>query len=1011
MVRIIALLFSVCCGLVAQTVSISVPAVNSKGNTVSVGQVFISWHSFLDNSGNLVQGSQKTITVNNGVISTSLVASDNAGYVYNVLLMSGGEASNSTWRVPAGNGVTQLSQLVAPLVTTTGSYDPAGAATAAVAAIPTASSTTNGLLSKTDWATFNAKLSAFSFTPPNPANSLSEYTATAATARANLGLGSASVHAATDFDVAGAAAAAVASIPSASAATNGLLSKTDWATFNAKQPALGFTPPNPANSLSEYTGTSATARSNLGLGSASVHSATDFDATGAATAAVAGIPSASVTTNGLLSKTDWATFNAKQSALGFTPVNPANNLSEYSANTSTVRSNLGLGSASVRAATDFDAAGAATAAQAAAIAASDPLGSATTAQANAVAASDPLGSATTAQANAIATSVQKSGLTANQLLGVTSSGTPFVDLSDPVLATWFSALRNANNQVVNVAIIGDSIAQGLGTVSSGGKFYNSWVQQLTLHLHTLFGNGGSGIIPVYYGVGAWTQNGAWTEGGSNLGPLQTGISPFNHLYSATGISNNLALIAMDGDKVNVYTQSAPDSGACTVSIDGTVVGTTPATTSATLQAVKTTFAASALGSHTLTITPTATGKCYVYGAEWTIGSTGVRIHNVSVAGARSEAFGSAPATQNAFLNVIPGGIQMAIVSLGVNDFHAGNNEALSTYNSNMQNLLTYLAALSSPGPSVMIVDENQPNTANQTPAVNAQFTWPQLISAEQSLAVANNAAFVSVSELWGSYTTANSLGLMSSDGVHPNDKGHLYYSYLIEHRLLKSAPPLLMGDTGIGNMATQYSQFLTPSSTFGGVPGHYNTAFGVKAGYAQTGDKNTFFGNGAGQGFTTGSSNTALGAFACQSPTLTGSNLTCLGAGAQMASGMANAAQIGPGTNSVNGTMQWWGWNLVDAYGNVNTNLVKRSVGTAVASAATIAPTSGITHVTGTSAVATITVPSISVSGAAFTGCLVLIPDAAWTTTTAGNISVASTAVVGRQMEMCYDGSKWYPSY
>ncbi|MFL6451066.1 MAG: GDSL-type esterase/lipase family protein [Bryobacteraceae bacterium] len=917
MVRFFALLLSVCFGLAAQTVNINVPAVNSKGNQVSVGQVFISWHSFPDNSGKLVQGSQKTVNVSNGIISTSLVPSDNAGYVYNVLLMSGGEASNSTWRVPSGTAVTQLAQLVPPPATSPTGYDPAGAAAAAVAAIPNASATTTGLLSK-----------------------------------------------------------------------------NDWAGFNAKQSPLGFTPPNPANNLSEYAANAAAVRSNLGLGSAGTHPATDFDGAGAASAAVAGIPSASSTTTGLLSKTDWTAFNAKQPALGFTPANPANNLSEYASNAASVRTNLGLGSASTHPVSDFDAAGAATAAQAAAIAASDPAGA-----------------ATTAQTNAIASSVQKSTLGPNQLLGITASGAPFVDLSDPVLSTWLSALRNANNQVVNVVVIGDSIAQGLGTVSNGGKFYNSWAQQFTAHLHTLFGNGGSGIIPVYYGVGAWTQTGTWTEGGSNLGPLQTGISPFNHLYSATGTANNLALMAMDGDKVNVYTQTAPDSGACTVSIDGTVVGTTPATTSAGLQAVKTTFAASTFGSHTLTITPTTTGKCYVYAAEWTIGSTGVRVHNVGVAGARSEAFGSSPATQNAFLNVIPGGIQLAIVSLGVNDFHAGNNETLSTYTSNMQNLLTYVAGVSSPSPSVVMLDENQPNTLNQTPAVNAQFTWSQLLSAEQSLAVSNNAAFVSISELWGSYTSANALGMMAADGVHPNDKGHLYYSYVLEHRLLKGAPPLLMGDTGVGNMATQYSQFLSPSSTFGGVPGHYNTAFGVKAGYAVTGDKNTFFGNGAGQGFTTGSSNTAVGAFACQSPTLTGSNLTCLGAGAQMASGMANAAQIGPGTNSVNGTLQWWGWNIADAYGNVNTNLVKRSVGTAVASAATIAPTSGMTHITGTTAISSITVPGITVSGTAFTGCLVLIPDGAWTTTTTGNIAAASTAVVGKQMEMCYDGSKWYPNY
>lgn len=43
---------------------------------------------------------------------------------------------------------------------------------------------------------------------------------------------------------------------------------------------------------------------------------------------------------GLLSSTDWTTFNNKQNALGYTPLNPANNLSDVS-NVSTSRTNLG----------------------------------------------------------------------------------------------------------------------------------------------------------------------------------------------------------------------------------------------------------------------------------------------------------------------------------------------------------------------------------------------------------------------------------------------------------------------------------------------------------------------------------------------------------------------------------------------------------------------------------------------------------------------------------------------
>jgi len=87
-------------------------------------------------------------------------------------------------------------------------------------------------------------------------------------------------------------------------------------------------------------------------------------------------------------------------------------------------------------------------------------------------------------------------------------------------------------------------------------------------------------------------------------------------------------------------------------------------------------------------------------------------------------------------------------------------------------------------------------------------------------------------------------------------------------------------------------------------------------------------------------------------------------------------------------------------------------VGTALAAASTITPTNPIHHVTGTTQITTITAPAnFTVSGMG--GCIVFIPDGAWSTGTAGNIALASTATVSRALTMCYDSgsSKWYPSY
>ena len=80
-----------------------------------------------------------------------------------------------------------------------------------------------------------------------------------------------------------------------------------------------------------------------------------------------------------------------------------------------------------------------------------------------------------------------------------------------------------------------------------------------------------------------------------------------------------------------------------------------------------------------------------------------------------------------------------------------------------------------------------------------------------------------------------------------------------------------------------------------------------------------------------------------------------------------------------------------------------------IASATTIAPLNPIVFVSGTTAIATITPPPSMVGG----GQITLIPTGIFTTTTAGNIALASTAVVSKAMIMTWDSgtAKWYPSY
>lgn len=95
----------------------------------------------------------------------------------------------------------------------------------------------------------------------------------------------------------------------------------------------------------------------------------------------------------------------------------------------------------------------------------------------------------------------------------------------------------------------------------------------------------------------------------------------------------------------------------------------------------------------------------------------------------------------------------------------------------------------------------------------------------------------------------------------------------------------------------------------------------------------------------------------------------------------------------------------VSSQGSRDNPLTDTSV---MASAATITPTMPVTKVSGTAAIATITLPYPD-----FQGRITLIPTGIFTWTTGGNIALAGTAVVNKALDMIWDplAAKWVPSY
>lgn len=92
----------------------------------------------------------------------------------------------------------------------------------------------------------------------------------------------------------------------------------------------------------------------------------------------------------------------------------------------------------------------------------------------------------------------------------------------------------------------------------------------------------------------------------------------------------------------------------------------------------------------------------------------------------------------------------------------------------------------------------------------------------------------------------------------------------------------------------------------------------------------------------------------------------------------------------------------------VRTNAPATYKGSDVASATSITPTGTFFVMSGTTnPVNTIVVPA----GWAPGNCLAIEPSGLWTSGTGGNIQLGTTAVVGKILFECWDGSKWNPSY
>jgi len=196
-------------------------------------------------------------------------------------------------------------------------------------AIATATGAQNGLLSSTDWTTFNSKQGAITLTTTgtsgastlvgntlNIPNYTDSFVGTVTSVSFTLGATgtnlSASVATSTTTP------AITLNVPTASASARGALSSTDWSTFNGKQDAITLTTTGTSGAATLVGATLNIPQYQAsGTYVTSVTGTSPIVSSGGTTPAIS-IPVATTSVNGYLSSTDWTTFNNKQGTITLT---------------------------------------------------------------------------------------------------------------------------------------------------------------------------------------------------------------------------------------------------------------------------------------------------------------------------------------------------------------------------------------------------------------------------------------------------------------------------------------------------------------------------------------------------------------------------------------------------------------------------------------------------------------------------------------------------------------------
>jgi hypothetical protein len=369
------------------------------------------------------------------------------------------------------------------------------------------------------------------------------------------------------------------------------------------------------------------------------------------------------------------------------------------------------------------------------------------------------------------------------LIGNVLATQPMFELSAvprPALQTWLASLHNCAAAPCNIVVAEDSYSRYDQHNSSDGPALGfRWPDLLYKALVARYGSNGTGLVPVVMISQAspatadsdyWTISGTHDTSVSSLGPTQNSGANNSLMHLATGAVATFSSTSLNipFDTFHLYYATSGSSGGCVLQADGTTsLGTANSTSGAVAGAVNGGYTArrfdagTTLPLNTHSVTVTASGDCYIYGAQGTAGSVGVSVSNVALGAAYAQSFGSAPTTENAFTDILVNGTQGVIFMGEANE--VDNSVGTTNYTTWVTAFIAHEQALSTNNPPSVLFALG-PVNSTASAASFAPYT-----AAFVTMCGTLNIACTNVQDRWGATYNASS-GYWAT-GVHFNTNG------------------------------------------------------------------------------------------------------------------------------------------------------------------------------------------------------------------------------------------------